>query len=475
MRIIIVGCGKVGSALAELLCAEGHELTLIDLSEDRLSTLQTKLDVDSICGSGTSFRVLKGAGVANADLLIAVTTQDEINLLSCLIASKAGQHCHTIARVRDPEYVAQIGFIRDGLGLSMVINPELSAARIVSRLIRFPSAIRVSTFAKGRIELLDVRIPEHSPLNGVKVSQVNNLLKTNILLCMVHRKGETFIPKGDFTIHADDDVTVIVPPNEQKGFFEKIGVPMSRISSAMLIGGGRISYFLAQMLLESGIAVKILEKDTARCEFLSEKLPNATIIQGDGTDRELLEEEGLSTAEAVIALTGVDEENILLALHAGQHSRARVFTKINRLNFEEVIETLPIGTVIRPKQTTADLITQYTRAMQNSLGSNVLTLHQLDGAEALEFRVSAHHLTGVPLLEMPIRQDVLLCCINRNGRRIIPHGQDVLKEDDTVIVVSTRKGMDDLKDIFDKTFEKAKPSDKTKSSDKASKKGSGKS
>ena len=379
MRIIIVGCGKVGSELAGQLSAAGHDLTLIDLSERRLDELSNTYDLATVKGSGTSYHVLREAGVQDTDLLIAVTAHDEINLLSCLIARKASG-CHAIARVRDPEYVSDLGFIRDELGISMVINPELSTARVVSRLIRFPSAIRVSTFARGRIELLDLKIPHESRLDGMAVCEVNPLLRTDVLLCMVRRDGQTYIPKGDFILRENDNITVIIPPHEQSEFFEKVGLPVKRISFA--------------------------------------------------------------------ALTGMDEENILLALHAGRHSRAKLFTKVNRVNFEEVIASMPIGKVIRPKQTTAELISQYTRAMQNSMGSNVETLHQLDGAEALEFRVAAHHLTGVPLQYMPIRPDVLLCCINRRGKRIIPRGHDVLHEGDTVIVVSTFEGMNDLQDIF---------------------------
>ena len=424
MRIIIVGCGKVGSELAGQLSAAGHDLTLIDLSERRLNELSNMYDLATVKGSGTSYHVLREAGVQDTDLLIAVTTHDEINLLSCLIARKASG-CHAIARVRDPEYVSDLGFIRDELGISMVINPELSTARVVSRLIRFPSAIRVSTFARGRIELLDLKIPHESRLDGMAVCEVNPLLRTDVLLCMVRRDGQTYIPKGDFILRENDNITVIIPRREQNEFFEKVGLPVKRISSAMLV-----------------------ENKLERCEALSEMLPHATIIYGDGTDRDLLDEEGLATCEAFAALTGMDEENILLALHAGRHSRAKLFTKVNRVNFEEVIASMPIGKVIRPKQTTAELISQYTRAMQNSMGSNVETLHQLDGAEALEFRVAAHHLTGVPLQDMPIRPDVLLCCINRRGKRIIPRGHDVLHEGDTVIVVSTFEGMNDLQDIF---------------------------
>lgn len=286
--------------------------------------------------------------------------------------------------------------------------------------MRFPSAIGVSTFARGRIELLDVRIPAESRLEGLAVCEVNPLLRTNVLLCMVRRGDTTYIPKGDFILHAGDDITVIIPPKEQKFFFDQIGVPSMPIKNAMLVGGGKIAFFLAKILLDAGLSVKIIENSLERCEFLSEKLPAATVIHGDGTDRELLDEEGLSSCGAFASLTGMDEENILLSLHAGRHSKARLFTKVNRVNFEEVISHLPIGTIVRPKQTTAELIGQYTRAMQNSMGSNIETLHQLGGAEALEFRVAAHHLTGVPLQDMPIRPDVLLCCINRKGRRIIP-------------------------------------------------------
>jgi len=447
MRIIIVGCGKVGSALAEQLSKQGHALTLVDLSEERLSELTVTFDVDSVTGSGTSYHVLQEAGVEEADLLIAVTSQDELNLLSCLIARKASG-CHTIARVRDPKYVTEANFLRDELGLSMLINPELSTAQVVSRLIRFPSAISVRAFAKGRIELLDLRLPETSKLAGLAVSEVNPKLHTNLLLCMVHRDDQTFIPKGDFRLQAGDNITVIIPPEKQERFFSRIGIKNDRIRSAILAGGGKISFFLAKMLIQSGIEVKIIEQDTARCENIATLLPKATIIHGDATDRDLLIEEGLETCGAFLSLTGMDEENILLSLHAGRYSKAKLFTKVNRVNFEEVIANLPLGTVIRPKQTTAEIISQYIRTMQNSMGSNVETLHELSGAEALEFRVAAHHLTGVPLQNMPIRSDVLLCCINRHGERIIPHGRDVLREGDTVIVVSTHKGMNDLQDII---------------------------
>lgn len=281
------------------------------------------------------------------------------------------------------------------------------------------------------------------------VCEVNPLLRTNVLLCMVRRGDTTYIPKGDFILRTGDDITVIIPPKEQKLFFDQVGVPSTPIKTAMLVGGGKIAFFLAKILLDSGISVKIIEKRLERCEFLSEKLPAATVIHGDGTDRELLDEEGLSSCGAFASLTGMDEENILLSLHAGRHSKARLFTKVNRVNFEEVISHLPIGTIVRPKQTTAELIGQYTRAMQNSMGSNVETLHQLGrrgGARipcrgAPSDRHSASGYAHPPGCAAVLHQP-------QGPARIIPRGHDELQEGDTVIVVSTRQGMNDLQDIF---------------------------
>ena len=450
MRIIIVGCGKVGSALAEQLSAEGHELTLIDLSERRLEKLTNRLDLTAVAGSGTSYQVLLEAGVQDTDLVIAVTTHDEINLLSCLIARKASD-CHAIARVRDPQYVADLGFIRDELGISMAINPELSAARVVSRLRRFPSAIGVSTFARGRIELLDVRIPAGSHLEGMAVCEVNPLLRTNVLLCMVRRGDTTYIPKGDFILHAGDDITVIIPPKEQKYFFDQIGVPSMPIKNAMLVGGGKIAFFLAKILLDAGLSVKIIENSLERCEFLSEKLPAATVIHGDGTDRELLDEEGLSSCGAFASLTGMDEENILLTLFAKRVPGLKTITKINRITFNDVIDGLELGSVIYPKYITSEAIIAYVRARQNSIGSNVETLYHIfdNRVEAIEFRIGADApVIGVPIMNLKLKDSLLIACINRGGKIIFPRGQDTIEPDDTVIIVTTHSGFGDISDIL---------------------------
>lgn len=451
MRIIVVGCGKVGSTLAEQLVGEGHDITVIDRNEDKIRKLTDRLDIDGVPGNGATYRVQLEADVREADLLIAVTAQDEVNLLCCLIAKKAG-NCHTIARVRNPEYAAQSGLLKEDLGLSMTINPEMAAAREISRLLRFPSAVKVDTFAKGRVELLQMHIPADSRLAGLAVCEVGPLIDHNVLICMIERAGEIVIPDGRTLLKAGDLITIIVPPSKANGFFKSLGVPVSRIESAMLVGGGKTSFFLARLLIDAGIYVKIIEHDEKRCEFLSEHLPEASILYGDGTDRELLREEGLATTDCFVSLTDIDEENIMLSLYAGTQSPAKLITKVNRIDFEEVIDQLPVGSVIYPKEITASLISQYVRAMRNAdhSSSNVETLYRLHGgAEALEFRVqAASRVTGIPLEQLQLRRNLLVCCINRGGRIITPRGKDTIEVGDTVILVTTICGLNNLTDIL---------------------------
>ena len=448
LRIIIVGCGKVGHTLTEQLVREGHDITIVDTNERVVRDTTDVFDVMGIQGNGASLSVLKEAGLEEADLVIAVTGSDELNLLCCTIAKKAGGELAAIARVRNPDYSEELSYLRQQLGLSMIINPELEAAQEIARLLSRPQALTVSAFAKGHAELVRFKIPKGSILHGRRVMQLDDIFHFGYLVCAVENEGHVVIPDGSTMLHEGNDITILASSREAHHIFESIGMYQNSVKSCMIIGGGKSSYYLAKQLIEQKMEVKIIESNKERCDVLSTLLPEALVICGDGGDEELLKEEGIDSAEAFVPLTGLDEENILLALHAGRHSRAKLFTKVNRVNFEEVIASMPIGKVIRPKQTTAELISQYTRAMQNSMGSNVETLHQLDGAEALEFRVAAHHLTGVPLQYMPIRPDVLLCCINRRGKRIIPRGHDVLHEGDTVIVVSTFEGMNDLQDIF---------------------------
>ena len=450
MRIVIVGCGKVGTTLAEQLNREKHEIVLIEKNPEVLQGVTNNLDLIGIAGNGASDTVLREAGAATADLLIAVTPTDELNLLCCLIAKKVGVR-NTIARVRNPEYSQEIRLVQEDLGLSMAINPELAAAAEIAQLLRFPSAIKIDTFAKGRVEILKLHIPAGSALDGMKIRDIPARLRTRVLVCAVERGDEVEIPTGDYVLRRDDRASIVASPRKAVEFFRKAGVTAGRVNTAMLVGGGRITYYLARQLIEDGIQVKIIEMNKARCEELSELLPEAMILQGDGTDRDLLAEEGLSRVDAFASLTDVDEENVLLSLYAGAKSKAKLITKINRLALEEIVSNMPLGSIISPKFITAEHIVRYVRAMQNSLGSNVETLYKIvdNKVEALEFRVREKApFLGQPLETLPLRNSLLVACINRQGRIITPSGKDTLELGDTVVVVTTNTGLSDLRDIL---------------------------
>ena len=450
MNIIIIGCGKVGMTLAELLSAENHNIVLVDESPAKIQAIPESLDALRITGNGASVSVLQDAGIREADILIAVTGQDELNLLCCLIAKKAG-HCHTIARVRNPIYNQEIGFIKEQLGISMIINPELTAAQEISRLLRFPSAIKIDTFAKGRVELLKFRVRPEFRLSDQPIYQISSLNNSNILICAVERGSEVSIPGGNFILRDNDVLSIVASPQNAAHFFKTIGLKTNQVRSALIVGGGKIGYYTARYLLEMKIDVRIVEISRARCEKLTELLPSATIICGDGTDRQLLMEEGLGEAESFVALTNLDEENVLLSLYAQAHSRAKLVTKVNKISFTDIINNLDIGSVVYPKYLTADYILQYVRAMSNTIGSNVETLYQIldNRAEALEFAIrEKSQVTDIPLAQLKLKKDLLIGCINRNGKIIIPRGQDSIQVGDTVIIVTTRKGLDDIQDIL---------------------------
>ena len=450
MKIIIVGCGKVGTTLAEQLNRENHDITLIDCDSEALQSISDSTDVMSVTGNGAVHQVQMEAGIKEADLLIATTNSDELNMLCCLIAKKAG-NCHTIARIRNPEYSAEINYIREELNLSLAINPELAAAREIARLLRFPNAIKIELFAKGRIELLKFMIPKDSILDRMKVMDVVSRLKSNVLICAVERGDDVVIPDGNFEMRGGDKISFIAPHADCADFFRKAGIENNTVNSAMFVGGGKLTVYLAKALADTKIKIKIIEQDEERCRILSELLPHAMIIHGDGSDQKLLLEEGIRQTEAFASLTGFDEENILLSLYAASQSRAKLITKVNKIAFENVINALNLGSVIYPKMLTADIILQYVRAMQNSMGSNIETLYKIvaDKAEALEFRVRGDSpVLGIPLEKLRTRNNLLVACINRNGRIIMPRGKDTLEAGDTVIIVTTHTGLNDLKDIL---------------------------
>lgn len=452
MQIIIVGCGKVGRTLAEQLQEEESDITLIDVSANVINSLQDDIDAMGIVGNGASINTLMEAGVDKADILIAVTGSDEMNLLCCLIAQKTG-HCQTIARVRNPIYGNEISFIKKRLGVNMIINPELAAAQEISRLLRFPSAIKIDTFSRGRVELLKFKVLPEFGLDGMTISRITETLKCDVLFCAVESRDQVSIPGGNHMIHNGDNVSILASPVNAAAFFKKIGLKTHQVKNAIIVGGGTISYYLAKALLDMNISVKIIEQNTARCETLSDLLPNATIINGDGTNRNLLMEEGLPQTEAFVSLTNLDEENVFLALFAKTISNAKLVAKVNRLAFDDVIDNLDIGSVIYPKYITSDTILQYVRAMQNSIGSNVETLyHILDNkAEALEFAIRDNSpVVGIPLSELNLRQNLLVGYLNHNGVVKIPRGHDTIQVGDTVIIVTTHKGLRDITDILDK-------------------------
>lgn len=451
MRIIVVGCGKVGATLAEQLNREGHDITVIDKDANRLRELTESIDVMGVEGNGASYNVQMEAGIESADMLIAVTNSDELNLLCCLIAKKASG-CKTVARVRNPEYLQEINFIKEELGLSLTINPELAAATEMARLLRFPSAIKIDTFAKGRVELLKLRIPEGCVLHKMPISQIHVQLRCPVLVSIVERGEEVTIPNGDFELWEGDVISIIAAPARAAEFFRKIGIMSGKVRDVMVAGGGKISYYLAHQLLEHGMRVKIVERNAERCEVLSDLLPGADIIKGDATDKQLLSEEGIEQMDAFVALTDFDEENIMLSLYVGSKSNAKLITKVNRLTFEEVIVTLPLGSVIQPKFITADLILRYVRAMHNSYGSNVETLYKIAGgkAEALEFKVKERlpALVGAPLAKLRLKPNLLIGCIYHNGKAITPNGRDTIELGDSIVVVTTNMGLWNLQDIM---------------------------
>lgn len=450
LKIIIVGCGKVGTTLVEQLAQEGHDITIIDKNAEKIQTLSSMHDVMGIVGNGASYSVQKEAGIEDTDLIIAVTESDELNLLCCTVAKRVG-NCAAIARVRNPEYNKEISYLRDKLGLAMVINPEYEASREAARILYLPSALEVNAFAHGQAELIKFKIPEGNLLDGMTIANLSQQVKTKVLICAIEREGKVTIPSGNFTMVAGDIISFVSSRKNVKSFLENIGFKTNKVKNCMIIGGGKAAYYLAQRLLHMGIAVKIIEVDKARCEELSVLLPKAVIINGDGTDEDLLREEGIEYVESFVPLTGIDEENILLTLHARQVSNAKVITKINRINFKNVIANLDLDSVVYPKYITSEAIIAYVRAKKDSMDSNIETLyHMFDHqVEAIEFRVDGESdVTNIPFKDLSLKQNLLVSFINRNGDIIIPNGLDCIMPGDTVMIVTTHTGFNDIQDIL---------------------------
>ena len=449
MRIVIVGCGKVGTSIASQLNAEGHDIVVVDIDRNAVQNLSNSLDIMGIEGNGASYEVLAEAGAEKADLVIAAAALDEVNLYTCLMAKAAGT-THTIARVRNPQYAADIHRVKDTLGLSMSINPELTAAKEMSRLLRFSGALEIDTFSRGSVELIKVALPEDSSIANKRISQID-ILKGRVRICLVERDNEVFIPNGDFVLQGGDRISVASKADVAAKFFKRISVSIGKSRDVILLGGGKISFYLAKNLIASGANVKIIEKNPDRCWELTNILPEAVVIQGDCMDQALLLSEGIEHADGVAALMDYDEENILISLYIQSVSKAKVITKVNNTSFDSILHGLKIKTIIHPKNLTGEYIASYIRAMQNSLGSNVETLYKLndDAVEALEFRVrSTSRVTGIPLQKLNLKDNLQVISINRHGKIILPQGSDKIMCDDTVVVITKHKGLSDLDDIL---------------------------
>lgn len=450
LKIIIVGCGKVGSTLIEQLTKEGHDITIIDKNTEKVQNITGLYDIMGIVGNGASYSVQMEAGIEDTDLIISVTDSDELNLLCCTVAKQVG-NCAAIARVRNPDYSREVGYLREKLGLTMIINPEFETAKEVSRILYLPTALEINSFAHGQAEMTKFKIPQGNTLHDMTIATLRKNIAEDILICAVERNGEVYIPSGDFKMQQEDTISFVAKRTVVKAFLEKIGIKTNRVKDTMIIGGGKAAYYLATQLLSMGISVKIIESSRERCEELSVLLPKAIIINGDGTDEELLKEEGIEYTESFVPLTGIDEENILLTLHAKQVSNAKVITKINRITFKDVISQLNLGSVVYPRYITSEAIIAYVRAKRNSTNSNIETLYHLfdSRVEAIEFRIDKEcAVTGTPLMDLSLKKNLLICFINRNGSIIIPSGHDSILVGDTVMIVTTHTGFDSISDIL---------------------------
>jgi trk system potassium uptake protein TrkA len=450
MRIIIVGSGKVGTALIDHLAKEGHSLVVIDSDSEVIENLINKYDIKGVCGNGTSFEIQKEAGVDGADLVIAVTSGDEVNILTCLFAKKAGAS-HTIARVRTPEYSEQVIRLKDDLGLSMIVNPELEAAVECSRILNFAQALKIDYFAKGKVDMVEVKLPVDCPLIGESLSSIRKKLGFKVLICAVQRNGEVYIPTGTFVLEEGDRIHVTGSHRNIVDFFKKIRLESKKIKNVMIAGGGRIAYYLAKRLLEDGINVKIIENNWERCKELSVLLSGAQIIYGDGTDQSVLIEEGIEYNDAFVSLTGIDEENIITSMYASKLNLKKVITKVNRMSLFPMLSSIGVDTVVSPKQLTANLIVQYVRSMSSKKSSRVETLYKLVNnlVEAIEFSVKkSNRVTNIPLKNLKLKDNILVACIIRGKEIIVPSGEDKIQVGDNVIIVTTNTMFDDLNEII---------------------------
>ncbi|MBR5247285.1 MAG: Trk system potassium transporter TrkA [Clostridia bacterium] len=452
MKIVIVGDGKVGATLVEHLSMEDHNIVVIDKNQKIIEQMVNSYDVMGVCGNGASYEVQIEAGVDNAQLFIAATSSDELNILSCLTAKKVGAP-YTVARIRNPDYLKQTPFFKDELGLNLIVNPEFDAANEIAKVLRFPNAINIETFYRGLVDLAEIKLNEGNPLCNMKLMDIFNTFNTRILICAVQRKNEVIIPHGDFTLLAGDRIHITAPRGVLVSFMKKLKIYKHRTKDIMITGGGKLGYYLARQLSETGgYNVKIIEIDAERCEHLCEVLPQVHIVHGDGTDRAVLLEQGIENQDAFVALTTIDEENIISAMYASSLGISKTVAKVNRVSYE-VLESIGMDSAFSSKEIAANRIIAYVRALENSgEESSVQTLYKLVGGkiEALEFKISSDfHGIDIPLKDLSLKHDTLIACIIRNHRVLFPSGNDCIEKNDNVVVVTKANHISSINEIFE--------------------------
>ena len=451
MNIIIVGCGKIGSTILASLTAEGHNITAVEVDRDLLDEMSNIYDVMGVCGNGADCDTLAEAGVADAEMFIAVTGSDELNMLACYLAGRMGAR-HTIARIRNPEYNDKsLTFMKQELGLSMAINPELLAARELFHTLKLPSAAKIETFSRGNFEMIELHLREDSPFIGVPLHELRTRYNAKFLICVVQRGDEVYIPSGNFVLQAGDRIGLTASPAEIQKLMRAMGMASKQARNVMILGGSRTAFYLAKRLLSAGTDVKIIDRDRALCEDLCDALPKAVVIHGDGSHQELLTEEGIGDMDAFVSLTGMDEQNILLSFFASSQKVPKVISKVNRPELAAMASRLGLECIVSPRKLIADVLVRYARALHNSMGSTIETLYTLmdDQAEAVEFLVQDEPtLVNIPLKELSLKPNILIAGIIRNRKPIIPAGDDCILAGDKVVLLVAGQHLQELKDIL---------------------------
>ena len=451
MNIIVVGCGKIGLVTVSSLVAEGHDVTIIDTDSKAVNDTVNIYDVMGVCGNGADSDTLLEAGITDADIFIAVTGSDELNMLSCFFAKKMGAK-HTVARIRNTDYNDKsLSLIKQYLDLSLSVNPERLVANELYNILKLPSAVKIQTFSGRQFEMIEIALKSDSKLDGLSLREIRENFKEKFLVCTVQRNNKTYIPDGNFILKGGDVIGLTASPIELHKLLKKLNILQKQAKNVMIMGASRISYYLAQRLINNGTNVKVIDIDQKRCEEFGELLPDVDIINGDGAQQEILLEEGIGSMDAFVALTGMDEENILISFFAKSQNVPKVITKINREEFAHIARNLGLDTIISARNTVADVIVQYTRAIHNSLGSKVEKLYKLndDTAEAVEFKVTADFRgLQIPLKELQLKSNILVAGIIRGARAIIPDGEEAILTGDKVVVIAAGKKLQDLSDIL---------------------------